>query len=58
MADPATQSGPKLLTGEAAFNQAKKEIAERNEATHKAAHKLRDVREQRAAAARRQRDLR
>jgi len=49
--------GPKRLTGEAAFNQAKKEIAERNEATHRAARKVRDVSEQRKAQERRERDL-
>jgi hypothetical protein len=58
MADSATHSGPKVLRGQAAFNQQRKETAERNEATHKAARKLRDVREQRAAAEKRQRDLR
>jgi hypothetical protein len=51
MADPATHSGPKVLRGQAAFNQQRKETA-------KAARKLRDVREQRAAAEKRQRDLR
>jgi hypothetical protein len=58
MADAAEDPGPKGLRGEAAFKKAKKEIADRNEATQKAARKLRDAREQREARERRERDLR
>jgi hypothetical protein len=58
MDDSAKSRTPKRATGEAAFNQAKKEIAERNEATQRAARKLRDAKEQREARERRERDLR
>jgi hypothetical protein len=50
-------SGAKRLTGEAAFIQAKEEIAERNETTQKAGRKVRDASEQRKAQERRERDL-
>jgi hypothetical protein len=56
MDDPAKSRTPKRLTGEAAFNQAKKEVAERNEATHRAARKLREASEERKAKERRERD--
>jgi hypothetical protein len=56
MDDSAKSRAPKRLTGEAAFNQAKKEIAERNEATHRAARKLREANEERKAKQRRERD--
>jgi hypothetical protein len=58
MEESAKNRAPKRLTGEAAFNQAKKEVAERNEATHKAARKAREASEQRKAKERRERDLR
>jgi hypothetical protein len=58
MDESAKSRTPKRLTGEAAFNQAKKEIAERNDATQRAARKLRDVNEQRKGRERRERDLR
>jgi hypothetical protein len=58
MDDSAKSRTPRRLTGEAAFNQAKKEIAERNEATQRAARKLRDANEERKAKERRERDLR
>ena len=57
MDDPAKSRVPKRLTGEAAFNQAKKKIAERNEETHRAARKVREASEQRKARERRERDL-
>ena len=56
MDDSAKSRTPKRLTGEAAFNQAKKEVAERNEATHRAARKLREASEERKAKERRERD--
>ena len=56
MDDSAKSRAPKRLTGEAAFNQVKKEIAERNEATHRAARKLREANEERKAKQRRERD--
>jgi hypothetical protein len=58
MDDSAKSHARKRPTGEAAFNQAKKEIAERNEATQRAARKVRDASEQRKAKERRERDLR
>jgi hypothetical protein len=58
MDNPAESRAPKRLTGEAAFNQARKEIAERNEATQRAARKLRDANDERKARERRERDLR
>jgi hypothetical protein len=51
-------SGPRRLTGEAAFNQARKEIAERNDAAQRAGRKVRDATERRKARERRERDLR
>jgi hypothetical protein len=56
MDDSAKSRTPKRLTGQAAFNQAKKEVAERNEATHRAARKLREASEERKAKERRERD--
>jgi hypothetical protein len=58
MDDSTKGRTPKRLTGEAAFNQAKKEIAERNEAAQRAARKLRDAREERKIRERRERDMR
>ncbi len=57
MADKAQTAGSSQPTGEAAFNKLKKEVAERNDVAHKAARKLRDVRERQKAAERRARDL-
>jgi hypothetical protein len=54
----ARSRAPKRLTGEAAFSHAKKEIAERNEATHRSARKLREASEQRKGREWRERDLR
>ena len=56
MDDSAKSRTPKRLTGEAAFNQAKKEVAERNEAAHRAARKLREASEERKAKERRELD--
>jgi hypothetical protein len=56
MDDSAKSRTPKRLTGEAAFNQAKRKVAERNEATHRAARKLREASEERKAKERRERD--
>jgi hypothetical protein len=48
--------GPGRSTAEAAFDEVKKEIARRNEQTHKAARKARTAREQKQLALRRERD--
>jgi hypothetical protein len=52
------QPGPGRSTSDAAFTALKKEIAERNERTHKEARKLRAAREQERARRRRDEDLR
>jgi len=57
MDEPAKSRVPKRPSGEAAFNHAKKEIAERNDATQRAARKVREASEQRKARERRERDL-
>jgi hypothetical protein len=54
----AHQPGPGRSTSEAAFNEIKKDIAERNERAHKNARKLRDEQDRKQALLRRQRDLR
>jgi hypothetical protein len=57
MAKPTQEPGPGRSTSEAAFNDLKKEIAQRNEQAHKAARKLRNVKEQEKIRRRRQQDL-
>ena len=49
------EPGPGRSTSEAAFNEVRKEIAQRNERAHQAARKLRTARD-RAQALRRRRD--
>jgi hypothetical protein len=51
------EPGPGRATSDAAFNDLRKEIAERNQRAHNEARKLRTAREQRQVRARRQRDL-
>ena len=48
--------GPGRSTADAAFDEAKKEIARRNEQAQKAARKARSAREQKQLALRRERD--
>jgi hypothetical protein len=47
----------KRTGAEAAFNLVRKQVADRNEAAHNVARKLRQAHEQRKAAERRKRDL-
>ncbi len=55
---PAREApGPGRSTAEAAFNDVRKEIAERNERTHHEARKLRATREREQLLRRRERDL-
>ena len=55
---PAREApGPGRSTSEAAFNDLRKEIAQRNERTHQAARKLRAAREREQILMRRERDL-
>ena len=49
--------GPGRSTAEAAFNDVRKEIAERNERAHHEARKLRAMREREQLLRRRERDL-
>jgi hypothetical protein len=51
------QPGPGRSTSEAALNDLKKEIAERNEQAHKEARKVRAAREREKARKRRELDL-
>jgi hypothetical protein len=51
------EPGPGRSTSETAFNDLRKEIAQRNEEAHKAARKIRTAREQKEAHRRRQYDL-
>jgi hypothetical protein len=55
MAEPNTP-GPGRSTSDAAFNEVKKLIAHRNEEAHKAARKLRIVRDREQLAQRRRSD--
>jgi hypothetical protein len=48
--------GPGRSTADAAFDEVKKEIARRNEQTHKTARKARTAREQKLLALRREHD--
>ena len=56
MADKVHEPGHGRATSEAAFNDVRKRIAERNEEVQKAARKLRTAREDRELAERRKRD--
>jgi len=58
MNEDTNQAGPGRATADAAFNAAKKAIAERNEAASKEARKLRQEFEKQKAAARADRDRR
>ena len=51
------EPGPGRSTADAAFDELRKEIAQRNEQAHQKARKLRAEREREQALARRQRDL-
>jgi hypothetical protein len=51
------EPGPGRSTSTAAFNDLKKEIAQRNEAAHKEARKLRTAREHEQVVMRRRQDL-
>jgi hypothetical protein len=51
------EPGPGRSTSTAAFNEVTKEVARRNELTHKAARKLRTERERKQILRRRQHDL-
>jgi hypothetical protein len=51
------EPGPGRSTSEAAFNDLRKEIAERNERVHKEARKLRAVRDREQVLKHRQRDV-
>lgn len=48
--------GPGRSTADAAFNELKAQVARKNEEAHKAARKLRAVRDKEALARRRERD--
>ena len=51
------EPGPGRSTAAAAFDELRKEIAQRNEQAHQAARKLRTVREREQILARRRRDF-
>lgn len=51
------EPGPGRSTAAAAFDELRKEIAQRNERAHQAARKLRTVREREQILARRRRDF-
>jgi hypothetical protein len=55
MAEPSSP-GPGRSTSEAAFNEVKREVARRNEETHKAAQKVRAEKDKRRLAERRKWD--
>jgi hypothetical protein len=57
MAEQTQEPGPGRSTSDRAFNELIKEVAARNEQTHKEARKLRAEREREAVLRRRQRDL-
>ncbi len=52
------EPGPGRSTSQAAFDELRKEVAQRNEQAHREARKLRTAREQEQALRRRQRDAR
>ncbi len=55
--DKTHAPGAKRLTGDAAFQELTKQVAERNEQAHKAAKKLRDKDDVKKLAEKRRRDL-
>jgi hypothetical protein len=55
--DKTRAPGTKRPTGDAAFEEVTKRVAERNEAAFKAARKLREVSDAKKFAERRKRDL-
>lgn len=55
--DKVQQPGPGRSTSKAAFDEVTKRIAERNEAAHKAAKKLREKKDGQVLAEKRRRDL-
>jgi hypothetical protein len=57
MREAANKPGPGRSTSEAALNDLKKQVAQRNERTHKAARALRTAHEREEAARRRRQDL-
>jgi hypothetical protein len=57
MSKQIQQPGPGRSTAADAFDEVRKEIAQRNEAAHRKARKLRTEREQEQIRARRQRDF-
>ena len=54
---PRQEPGPGKSTAEQAFNDVRKEIAQRNERAHQEARKLRAVRDREQLERRRERDL-
>jgi len=56
MTNQAHEPGPGRSTSEAAFNELRKEIAQRNEQAHQAARKLRAARDREKTLRRRQND--
>ncbi|HWF49422.1 MAG TPA: hypothetical protein VG294_02165 [Solirubrobacteraceae bacterium] len=58
MSSEKNEPGPGRSTAEAAFNEIKRDIAQRNEQAHKNALKLRLERDRKQALLRRQQDLR
>ncbi len=56
MPNQAHEPGPGRSTSEAAFNEIKKNVAQRNEQAHKDAKKLRHERDRQQLLLRRQRD--
>jgi hypothetical protein len=58
MASQTQEPGPGRSTAEAAFNEIRKAVAQRNEQAHKDAKKLRHEREREQVFLRRQQDLR
>ena len=57
MAKESHEPGPGRSTSAAAFNDLRKEIAQKNEVAHKEARRLRDVREHEQVLRRRRQDL-
>jgi hypothetical protein len=56
MAKEVQEPGPGRSTAEAAFNDLRKEIAQRNERAHQAARKIRTIQDREKIRARHQRD--
>jgi hypothetical protein len=56
--NPKHEPGPGRSTSEAAFEEIRKDVAQRNEQAHKAALKLRQERDRKQAILRREQDLR